>query len=383
MARTLTQGLSGREGFQLGDHFGRFAEVQPQLELLLERPAAEFGQAIDLDTSVVGVDEIVERVTTPEPQCVIEQLARSFWILVPAGRRVEHEHLEPSDVDTIIRHHEDVAGRPILEIEASNPLTQPEHQRLQRRRVDRGLRAPDDFAEPINRDHTPSVKDQRTQESSLALSSEHDLVVVVTHTRIGPNTPKVVTSCTLVTTRHRDPAFGSSPINDLCTPAGTRSGQTDSRQTSVVDAMATLIEHGMLLESARGPLPNVAELIAGERISGSWWGTRRAMRSSTRSTPRGVARCRQDEVGGWTSRSSTVDSGLHWSASRTVTDRAAGSDPRGAHGHRAHRALEQDFPDWVPNECCVMPNACRRTPLAELPNCVRLMREHRPATDSS
>jgi hypothetical protein len=36
--------------------------------------------------------------------------------------------------------------------------------------------------------------------------------------------------------------------------------------------MATLIEHGTLLESAHGPLPSVAELVAGERISGSWWG---------------------------------------------------------------------------------------------------------------
>ena len=36
--------------------------------------------------------------------------------------------------------------------------------------------------------------------------------------------------------------------------------------------MAVLVEHGMLLESARGPLPNVAELVAGEPISGSWWG---------------------------------------------------------------------------------------------------------------
>ena len=35
--------------------------------------------------------------------------------------------------------------------------------------------------------------------------------------------------------------------------------------------MDALVEHGMLLESARGPLPNVAEMIAGEPISGSWW----------------------------------------------------------------------------------------------------------------
>jgi hypothetical protein len=31
-------------------------------------------------------------------------------------------------------------------------------------------------------------------------------------------------------------------------------------------------EQGVVLQSARGPLPNLAEQIAGERISGSWWG---------------------------------------------------------------------------------------------------------------
>ncbi|HVE17985.1 MAG TPA: hypothetical protein VNB52_02820, partial [Ilumatobacteraceae bacterium] len=39
-----------------------------------------------------------------------------------------------------------------------------------------------------------------------------------------------------------------------------------------MDVMAALVEQGMLLESARGPLPNVAEMIAGEPIKGSWWG---------------------------------------------------------------------------------------------------------------
>ena len=41
---------------------------------------------------------------------------------------------------------------------------------------------------------------------------------------------------------------------------------------ATVDVMATLIDRGMLLESARGPLPNVAELVAGGPIKGSWWG---------------------------------------------------------------------------------------------------------------
>ena len=36
--------------------------------------------------------------------------------------------------------------------------------------------------------------------------------------------------------------------------------------------MAALVEHGMLPQSARGPLPNIAELVAGGPIKGSWWG---------------------------------------------------------------------------------------------------------------
>ncbi len=31
-------------------------------------------------------------------------------------------------------------------------------------------------------------------------------------------------------------------------------------------------EQGMVLQSARGPLPNLAEHVAGEPIRGSWWG---------------------------------------------------------------------------------------------------------------
>jgi hypothetical protein len=37
------------------------------------------------------------------------------------------------------------------------------------------------------------------------------------------------------------------------------------------DLLAVLVEEGMLLESARGPIPNCAELVAGEPIRGSWW----------------------------------------------------------------------------------------------------------------
>jgi hypothetical protein len=39
-----------------------------------------------------------------------------------------------------------------------------------------------------------------------------------------------------------------------------------------IDLDALLEEQGVLLESAQGPIPNVAQLVAGERIAGSWWG---------------------------------------------------------------------------------------------------------------
>ena len=37
------------------------------------------------------------------------------------------------------------------------------------------------------------------------------------------------------------------------------------------DIGALLEAQGVLLESARGPIPNLAELVAGEPIAGSWW----------------------------------------------------------------------------------------------------------------
>lgn len=38
------------------------------------------------------------------------------------------------------------------------------------------------------------------------------------------------------------------------------------------DAIAFVKRHGIVLESARGPVPNLAEAVAGEQIRGAWWG---------------------------------------------------------------------------------------------------------------
>jgi hypothetical protein len=39
-----------------------------------------------------------------------------------------------------------------------------------------------------------------------------------------------------------------------------------------IDLGELLETQGVLLESAHGPIPNVAQLVAGRRIAGSWWG---------------------------------------------------------------------------------------------------------------
>jgi hypothetical protein len=37
------------------------------------------------------------------------------------------------------------------------------------------------------------------------------------------------------------------------------------------DALDFVARHGVVLASGRGPVPNLAEAVAGERIRGSWW----------------------------------------------------------------------------------------------------------------
>ncbi|MGH7950281.1 MAG: hypothetical protein ACREQF_13730 [Candidatus Binataceae bacterium] len=41
---------------------------------------------------------------------------------------------------------------------------------------------------------------------------------------------------------------------------------------TTAQALAVIEKHGVVLQSARGALPNLAEAIAGEPIRGSWWG---------------------------------------------------------------------------------------------------------------
>jgi len=45
--------------------------------------------------------------------------------------------------------------------------------------------------------------------------------------------------------------------------------------TTVFDAVGFVARHGVVLASAKGPVPNLAEAVAGASIRGSWWGHKR------------------------------------------------------------------------------------------------------------
>jgi len=116
--------------------------------------------------------------------------------------------------------------------------------------------------------------------------------------------------------------------------------------------MAVLREHGMLLASAKGPIPNVAELVAGEPIRGSWWAHPRsheiyAVLNELADSP-DVVRLRL--VRG---KITLVHRRL-WPALARLADRfpdgalTAVDEQHTASG--AHRTVEIPFPAWVPPE---------------------------------
>ena len=138
--------------------------------------------------------------------------------------------------------------------------------------------------------------------------------------------------------------------------------------------MATLIEHGMLLESAHGPLPSVAELVAGERISGSWWGhpSSHAIFDAINALADSPDVVRTRLVNGKV----TLVHRRVWCAVVRVADHfpmdrlAAIREVHTATG--AHRVVTRDFPDWVPSD--VLRDAeglSEDAALASLPACLR------------
>ena len=142
-----------------------------------------------------------------------------------------------------------------------------------------------------------------------------------------------------------------------------------------IDPVAALAEHGMLLESARGPLPNLAAMVAGEPIRGSWWGhpAGHAIYEALNVVAGSPDTVRLRLVNG---KVTLVHRRL-WPALVRVADRippdalAALEEEHTASG--AHRVRSVPFPQWVPDD--VVAAARELTDdeaVVALPDCLRL-----------
>jgi hypothetical protein len=140
------------------------------------------------------------------------------------------------------------------------------------------------------------------------------------------------------------------------------------------EVMATLREKGMLLQSARGPIPNVAELVAGAPIKGSWWGHGAGHEIfatlNTLSSSPDVVRMRLVK-----GKVTLVHRRL-WPALVRLADRfppaalAALHEEHTASG--AHRVTQIAFPEWVPAATRrAAAKLTEESALALLPPCLR------------
>jgi hypothetical protein len=145
-------------------------------------------------------------------------------------------------------------------------------------------------------------------------------------------------------------------------------------ESMIVEPLEWVREQGIVLQSARGPVPNLAEYVAGEPIRGSWWGHASgheifAVLSRVLNSPDVIAtRLVNGKV--------TLIHRRLWPALVRVADRfpkerlAAVDEEHTASG--AHRTIEIPFPEWVP-----APQITAATlltvddALAQLPACLR------------
>jgi hypothetical protein len=140
------------------------------------------------------------------------------------------------------------------------------------------------------------------------------------------------------------------------------------------DLLGVLDEHGMLLESARGPLPNVAELVVGGPVKGSWWGHAQshdifAVINELASSPE-VVRLRL--VGG---KVTLVHRRL-WPALVRVAGELPAEGLAALHEEHtasgAHRVVEHPFPQWLPDDVvAAATHLSADEAWAQLPDCVR------------
>jgi hypothetical protein len=152
------------------------------------------------------------------------------------------------------------------------------------------------------------------------------------------------------------------------------SGRGPVVEFGMMDPLAWVCEQGVVLQSARGPVPNLAEQIAGEPIRGSWWG-----HSSGHEIFAVLNRLRASEEVVATHLIEGRVTLIHrriWPALVRVADRfpverlAALDEQHTATG--AHRTVEIAFPAWVPPEDIAAASRLSiDEALAQLPLCLR------------
>jgi hypothetical protein len=117
-----------------------------------------------------------------------------------------------------------------------------------------------------------------------------------------------------------------------------------------IDPVAAVRRRGVVLQSARGPTPSLAELVVGAPIRGSWWGHPRSHEifdaiNRARSSP---AICATGLVRG---KVTLVHRRL-WPAAARLADRFDPGALDALHEEHtesgAHRASRTTFPAWVP-----------------------------------
>jgi hypothetical protein len=141
-----------------------------------------------------------------------------------------------------------------------------------------------------------------------------------------------------------------------------------------VEPLEWVREQGVVLQSARGPVPNLAEHVAGEPIRGSWWGHRSGHEIFAVLTR--VLGSREVVATRLVNGNVTLIHRRLWPALVCVADRfpggrlAAIDEEHTASG--AHRTTEIPFPEWVPaDDLAAAKLLTVDDALAQLPVCLR------------
>ena len=131
-------------------------------------------------------------------------------------------------------------------------------------------------------------------------------------------------------------------------------------------------EQGVVMQSARGPVPSLAERVAGGPFRGSWWGHPSGMRStgcSMRFGPPPTSRLRL--ING---KVTLIHRRLWpgWYARRPIPEDRLAAIEEVHTGSGARQTIAVPFPDWVPAEDSTAADLLTvDEALAQLPACLR------------